>query len=120
MTQLYSINTIDGITIVRFSKQPGADDIRNSIDDVAENYPNNLRLWDFSNGGLNLTSDELRMISEHVKSKFLLSSKIAIVASEDLAFGLSREFEVYREQEQSETRIFRTEQKAMEWLKSQR
>ena len=118
MDKIYSIDTADGVTTVRFTKDPGVDDIRNAIDGVAENFLNKLRLWDLSSVSINLNSSQKKQLVEYGKSKFLVPSKVAIVAPEDLAYGLKRMFEVYREEGLTETAIFCTGQAALIWLKS--
>ena len=119
MNKNYRVDITDGITTVCYSKAPGMDDIRSSIDEAAAINRSGLRLWNFSSGSLNLSSAQLQELSEYAQSKFLPPSKVAIVASEDLAFGLSRVYEVFREQEQVELEIFRIEQEAIDWLKKE-
>ncbi|MFC1524322.1 hypothetical protein ACFL6N_05985 [Thermodesulfobacteriota bacterium] len=113
----YSIDTIGGVTAVRFTQGAGVEDILNAIDDVAENYLNDLRLWDISDESLNLTGKEIRQLAKYGRSRFLLPSKVAIVASEDLAYSLRKTYEVYKDERLlSETRFFRSDQKARSWL----
>lgn len=116
MDKNYTISVTDKITKVCFLKEPTVEDILNSIDDITENYSAELRLWDIS-CGINLSSDGLKHVAEYGKSKFLTSSKMAIVASKDLTFGLSRMFNFYREDGITDQGVFRTEQKALDWLK---
>ena len=117
MAENYTIDATDGVITVRFSSEAGLHDIRSAIDDVAGREPNNLRLWDMSLSGLKLSDTQLSELAEYAKSKsFPPSSKVAIVASSDLAFGLSRVFEVYREDERSKHRVFRTVREAWDWL----
>jgi hypothetical protein len=117
LSKNHSIECKDEITTVRFFMEPGLDDMCNAVYDVAENYPNELRLWDLS-CGINLSNIEIEQLSKYAKSKFLTPAKIAVVASGDLAFGLARVHDFYREQEIIEQRVFRTEQKARAWLNS--
>ena len=105
----------NGITTIQFSKQPSIDELFNALDDVERT---NLRLWDFSGEGVDLTGNQLLQLYEYSKSKLLRPSKAAILATNDLTFGLSRMMGVYRDKEQSETKVFRTKQEALEWLQS--
>jgi hypothetical protein len=114
MSKNYVIVSKDGITTIRFSIDPGLDDLCNAIDDVAENDLSELRLWDLSNGFSLNDNDEL---AEYGKSKFSIPSKAAVIAPKDLTFGLARVHDVYREDEFLKQRIFRTEQEALAWLK---
>ncbi len=117
MVKNYSINTSEGITTVCFTERPKLDDIHNAIDEVARDNPGRLRLWDLSRNRLNLTTLQLRQLAEYGKSQSLPPSKVAIVASEDLTFGIMRMFEVFREDKVSEHKIFRTVKEARGWLK---
>lgn len=117
MARNFSIKTNNGITTIRFLHEFDMDDIRNAIDAVAaKNNLNELRLWDLSMGASNFTATDLRQLAEYGKSRFLLPSKVAIVASKDLVFGLSRIYEVYREEGLVKHRVFRTEKEAVAWL----
>lgn len=120
MVRNYSIETERGITTIRFSHEFVAEDILSAIDAVAaENNLNELRLWDLSRGNSNLTAEELQKLADYARSRFLLPSKVAIVAPKDLEFGLSRIYEVYREEGLVKHRVFRTEQEARVWLSSE-
>ncbi len=115
MATIYQIESKDGITTIRFSTNPGLDDICKAIDDVVENHQSPLRAWDFSNG-FNLTDAELKKLAAYGKSKFSIPSKVAVIASNDLAYGVARVHDVYREDGFLEQQIFRTEQEARAWL----
>jgi hypothetical protein len=65
----------------------------------------------------------VRRIAAYGKTKFPEKNRTAVVAPQDLAYGVLREFEVYREQEDdahSLVRAFRTKPEALEWLESHR
>lgn len=57
MANKYTIDLTDGITSVRFTKQL-EEDLYSAIDNVAENYFSELRLWDFSSEGIDLSSNQ--------------------------------------------------------------
>lgn len=118
MADSYTIDTTDGITTVRFSRQPGTDDIRKAIDDIVERSPNNRRLWDFTGSGLNLSTEQLQQLADYGKSRLHENSRIALVVSGNLAFGLSKMFEVYREGELVTPRVFRSVEEGRTWLKA--
>lgn len=120
MARNYSVEVENGITTIRFFCGFVVDDIRSAIDNVAaENNINELRLWDLSKGSSNFTATDLRSLAEYGQSRFLLPSTVAIVAPKDLEFGLSRIYEVYREEGLVKHRVFRTEQDARDWLSSE-
>ena len=114
----YNIEIGDDITVARFIDKPKSDDIRMSIDAVAEISLSGLRLWGLSHSGRDLTSAELGEVADYAKTKLLLPSKIAFVGPEDLSYGLSRVYEAFRAQEGLQIEIFRTEEKALNWLKT--
>jgi len=116
MTRNYTIDRSDGITTIQFHQEPSLKDIQHAIDDVASDRANELRLWDLTSGGLSLRGPELRQLGEYGKSKLHHRSKVAIVAPEDLAFGLARMLEVYREAEAVRHMVFRTVHEARAWL----
>lgn len=118
MAKNYTIESKEGITIVRFKKRPELEDIYNVIDDVAENNPSELRLWDLSNESINLSNNEIEKMATYGKSKFPAPSKIAIVAPHDISFGLMRVFQAKAtmEEKSNEIMVFRTMQEALSWL----
>lgn len=117
MVHIYSIDKFGGITSVRFSRDPGLEDIKSAIDAVAENSKiNELRLWDLSCVVINPGSAQLRQMADYARTRFLLPSRVAIVASDDLVYGLSRIYEIYREEGLVRHRVFRSEEEARTWL----
>jgi hypothetical protein len=117
MDKKYSIENIDGIVEVRFLQNPQAQDICDSLDDAAQIHANDLRLWDFS-CGVDLTSHDIEIVAEHAKIIQMQSGKVAIVAPQDLTYGLFRMYEVHRHEERVQINVFRTLQDAREWLKT--
>jgi hypothetical protein len=122
VTKNYTIKQVNGITIIAFSQPPTFDEAKEVIDKLANDNSYHLRLWDFSNAVFNFTMDEIKSIAVYGKSKFLEKNRLALVAPQDLAYGLLRAFEVYREQDAhfSVPRVFRNRQEAMEWLEEQK
>ena len=119
MMPVHSIETEDGITRIRFSRRPTYEECRAAVDDLADNYPYERRLWDFSGINFDLTQEEIRSIAHYGKVRFSKPNRAAIVAPNDLAYGEMRAFEVYRRQEgHAVARVFRTESEAVQWLRS--
>ena len=118
MLKNYSIKLVNGITIIQFTKKPTFDEAQIVIDDIAENFPYTKRLWDFTNIKFDFTMDEITAISEYGKLKFINPNKLAVVAPDNWAYIELQFFQGHRQQkEHSDVRIFRTTQKAVEWLK---
>ena len=119
MPKTHLISIEGGITKIKFLVKPSLKDIQNIIDDLAENYPYEKRLWDLSDINFDFTTDEIKIIAEYGKRKFLKPNKLALYATNDLAFGEMRQFQVYREEEEKALpKVFRREQEAIDWLKS--
>ena len=117
MKKEYSINFSDGISIIRSFKELTFQDIIEIIDDMSENYSYERRLWDISEYGMCLTSDELEKIAVYGKLNFIKPSKMAIVVSNNLDFGLARMFEAYRAEKKVKTMVFHKKQEACSWLR---
>ena len=117
MAKKYSIEIIDGIVEVRFTEDPEAQDICDSLDDAAQVNPNNLRLWDYTCGA-NLTGHDIEHVAEHARTIQIQSGRVAIVAPHDLTFGLFRMYEVHRKEERIQLSVFRSVKEAREWLKA--
>ena len=116
MHNIFSVRLVDGITAIRFTQKPEFSDIIQAIDEASKTDAEGLRLWDLS-AGLDLSDPQLRQIAEYGKNKLPASAKVAIVAPQDLTFGITRVYEVYRKHEQLDFMVFRTEQEAIKWLK---
>ena len=78
-------------------------------------------LWNLNQvSALNFTSEEIEKIASYEPrfEDIRPSGKTAIVANEDLSFGISRMFELYSQMKQAphDVRVFRELEQAMEWL----
>ena len=121
MSKTHIITHIDGITKIKFLVTPSLDQVKSIIDEIVENYPYERKLWDMSEIKFDLSTNEIRMLSEYGKQIFEKPNKVAIYAVDDLAFGEMRQFGVYREEKgKTLSKVFRDEQNAIEWLKSER
>jgi len=120
MSDCFTFQAIDDIAIVTFTERPALADIFLAIDRIATTDCQQLRLWDFSKKGFNFSKDELRQIAIYGKSRLATPARLAIVAGELLSFGLSREFEAYRDEDDLETMVFRDPDAARTWLEEGR
>jgi hypothetical protein len=73
-------------------------------------------LWDLSGTDFNLSSDQLSIFAARTRRKTNKPQKTAIVALEDLAYGLARIYSVRREEQQTEVNVFKSEEEAIRWL----
>ena len=117
MSQFYSIEVNDGVTTIRFTRKPTIDDLKVIIDELAEKDIYERRIWVLSPHGITLDPSERKQIASYGQSKFLKPSRLSIVATEDVTFGISRAFEAYRGDDTLvKCRVFRDEDEAREWV----
>ena len=116
MTKNYSVSNDNGITRVDFYSQPTLNEIKAATDELYEKFPYEKRLWNLSNVNLDLSTEELIAIARYGKPKFTKPNKIALFASDDLAYGELRQFAAHREQGSSQVQIFRNEEESIAWL----
>lgn len=74
------------------------------------------RLWDLRGCQLNVTAQELQQVAKVGQSRDVSGSRGALLADDDLNFGLSRLHEIYRQSEFIEVKVFRDELQALTWL----
>ena len=117
---MHSIEIKDGITHVSFHGTPDLQDFFDAVDEVLQHGHVRLRLWDLANG-MELPTEKIRKLAEYAKLRFsAVHAKVAIVAPDDLSFGLTRVYDVYREDSNVEQMIFRNKEQAISWLKEMR
>lgn len=77
-------------------------------------------LWDMRHSRFNASPEEVRELAEFARtgSRLEPGARMAFVASGDLEFGLIRMFEVFREDERTETNVFRDVEEAWSWLRA--
>ena len=118
MSKIYTITEDRGFTKIKFLAKPAYDDIVGIIDEIAEHYPYERRLWDLSEIEFDLTAQELQAIALYGKGKFPLPNKMAFLTDNDLIFGELRMFEGYRAHDQITTmQVFRKNDEAEAWLR---
>ena len=115
MQMTYLIEIVDGIAVTRFFKKPDVTEAIGAMDEVFARGKFQLRLWVLEDG-IDLRHEELAKIARHGRQLWSAPSRAAIVAADDLSYGLMRVHDVYREQALHVTRVFRTEQEAVAWL----
>jgi len=112
----YNIQVLEDITYIRFTESPSYDDVVVVLNEIANNYPYEKRLYDLSSIKFDLTYVELQNLTYHGKQLFVKPNKLAAVAPDDLAYGEMHQFSVHRDDEVCQTRYFRTEPEALQWL----
>ena len=116
----YEISVDDAANLVRVTLH-GVIRIQEALrilDDltVDGSFTTNRRLWDLGDCVLDLSPEDLEQIATIGKTRDLPRTKGAILANDDLNFGLSRLHEAYRESENIDVRVCRSEQEALTWL----
>lgn len=117
MTPTHFFATQGAVVTVRFWHTPNEKDLILAIDDIATRYPAAPLIWDLGDE-FDLTGEELRRVAEHGRSVLKEPARVALVAPSDLAFGLSRMYQAYREDARREHRVFRSVDKARAWILS--
>lgn len=115
MHTLFSIEECGRITAITFHEKPGFETVKAAMDQALEKGTCVLRLWDFSIG-TQLSKQDILAIATRGRTMWPEPSRGAIIAQDDLSFGLMRMHDVYRERELQETRTFRTRNAGIEWL----
>lgn len=106
---------------ITYAYPPSCEQYIHCLDIIAEKYltaDKNAfprRMWVFT-AGVNWNTEELKKIAGHVKSLDLAPAKVALVSLTELGYGLSRAYEVYRQQDHLDIMTFRTEAEAEDWL----
>ena len=115
MNSNFLVEEQDGITTLRLVRQLSVEELLQVLDDTRKLEVGNRRIWDATRN-FNFTADEVRTIANHGKVLWPGAARVAYVAEDDLTFGLVRMFEVFREQENYQTKVFRDEPSARTWL----
>lgn len=116
MNENFTVEFEDGVLAIRFSAAATGQDCRAAILKAAEFPDHSLRLWDMRSIQLDLSAEELRDLAEFGKSVLASPSRVVNLVADDLSFGLSRMYEVFRGDGHTEFRAFRSEQEGREWL----
>jgi hypothetical protein len=77
-------------------------------------------VWDFREAELDMSPQDVRSIAHFVLQNQPATPplKVAFVAGRDVDFGLSRMFEIYREDPRTEFRVFRDCEEALCWARA--
>jgi hypothetical protein len=118
MKQMYSIESEDGVTAIRFFRKANADDVLCAFNELINVNPSRLRLWHLEEG-LDLSPSQIQEFANYAKSKSTEEIRVAIVTTEDLSYGLTRMYQAYRQEEHFDQQNFRSESEAICWLKGQ-
>ena len=113
------------LTTYVLSGEISADDLMKALKSFFSGDLSSNVLWDLREAefGGGIPSNDLKEMAVYSKKKQpeKARGKIAIVASSDLGFGMSRIFEVYAELEgvKNPVQVYRSMKKAMKWLEEE-
>lgn len=92
------------------------EDLQETLTQLAVFPDTRKELWIISNLTLHISTAQVVALAELVKSNPHRPDMVAIVADNDLLFGLSRVFSGHREDRQTQVQVFRSEETALDWL----
>jgi hypothetical protein len=111
-----SITAHEGVTIIKMLSHATLAGVIQAINDLADSsFPTEKRLWDLT-AGIALSSFNIKVLSIHALNKNPDGARVALVAPEDLALGLSSITEVNRIDGATKTRVFNNVDEAVSWL----
>jgi hypothetical protein len=107
----YQITTEGDITFINFLTTVTFDKITRAVDDLAEHFSIEKRLWNLT-VGYDMNSLEIQNIVEYISDKLPQKAKAAVVAPDDLSYGLSRMLEARRSRVCTHPHLF-----SVQWMK---
>lgn len=117
MIKSHTIEHVNGITKVHFSKTPSYSEIKTIIDDIADHFPYEKRLWDFTNTLFSFNANNMKSIAKYGKTKYIKPNRLAVITSDDMAFEEMLLFQKHRKQNgHLVAKIFKTVREAIAWL----
>lgn len=105
-----------GFYRVEIEGQGSAEALSKVIGEIAAFPDSRKELWIATNIKLDLSSAELIGLADLAKKMPHRPEKVAIVANDDLTFGLARIYTGHRETQDNELNVFRDEASALDWL----
>ncbi len=103
---------------ISFEAPTSFEEIYDAIEE-SESFVNTEReLWNIANIDFDYSTGQLEIFASRAKKKTIKPRRTAIVATQDLAYGLAHMFSVFREEGDIQIEVFRSEQEALLWLNS--
>jgi hypothetical protein len=119
MTIKYEISSEAGVTVITMLQEVTPDALISALHDVVAEYSYERRLWDFTKVEFNLSTEEMRKVSDVSKRLIDSYNKVAFAVGDPLAFGKIRQFMVYREGDNTVPGVFNTRADALAWLQEE-
>jgi len=112
----YEIEDQSGISIIRLKRKLEFEEIIQVMLAVSTETVSEYRLWDMA-AGYDFSTEQIQAIAALGKQLWPDSARVAFMVKGDLAFGLVRMMEAYRDQEGYLTHAFTDEAEAIRWLR---
>ncbi len=120
MGMTYEIAEMEDVQVVSIKGKPSVDDIKHILDEIQNEsgYSHSARLWDFQESSFNFSQSEVLDIASYASAGDNRSAKVAMLVKEDLSFGVSRVYEVFRHTDLTEIKVFKDKIEALAWLRA--
>lgn len=111
----YTIQEYESYIHITYHKKVNKSVILDLLDEVDQLHSKKNRLYSHELG-INASVEEMRSLSERGKTSSAKVSKLAFYTKDTCTFGLLRAYEVFREGAVTQTRVFQSEEEAIQWL----
>ena len=120
MEMTYDITEMENILVVAIKGNARVDGIKHILDQIRNDagYTHSARLWDFQESSFNFSQSDVLDIAAYASTGDNRPAKVAMLVNEDLSFGVSRVYEVFRNTDLTETNVFRDKKEALAWLRA--
>ena len=111
MKAIFDIFEKKGVLFICIEGDPTVSDIKQALDQTRDEsgYNHLSRLWDFRKASFDFSAEELEEIASYASAADLDPSRVAMLVGQDLSFGVSRMYEVYRRSPMTDVKVFREE-----------
>ena len=117
----FSVQEMDGITLVSIHDGLTYEQAITMLEHLAARDIYHFRCIDISAIRISLTKDEVTAMAAHSKSIFKEPNRSAIIAGDDLSYGIIRSLIVYREEDaHMQMNVFRDVKSGIIWLNKQK
>jgi hypothetical protein len=103
---------------ISFEAPTSFEEIFDAIEESESFVGTERELWNITSIDFDYSTEQLENFASRAKNKTTKPRRVAIVATKDLAYGLSRMYSVFREEGNIQVEVFRSEQEALLWLNS--
>lgn len=119
MAMQVEIVEIDNILVVTIQGETNVGDIKKILDQTRNDtgYTHTARLWDFRKSSFAFSQEEVIDLASYASMGDVKPGKVAMLVKEDLSFGVSRIYEVFRHTNMTQVNVFRKKPEAIAWLR---